>query len=289
MRPLGDNKPGCTPCGVAYATCKVAFDSGCFGVYGAPSRCWGGVCGRFGPVGPGSLCGARRRIKEFRCDGEIKVLGLARNITERYKMTRGLKRLRNSIYLSVLIFTVCGVLGLSFGGLFLYADGKEEPDFFFNSDPEFELVRVRYLGKMTNSVSMYILYANGRLLYKRTDYSGERIFIQSEVELSHDQVTDLVNQIVNSGLMEASTSKLKQKMGIGKHRLYTSSDSSTMHFIVNLESYRPPGHADAQPATINLSLENPTGSRLRYPDIEEIQCITSVAQELIAYSRGTEE
>lgn len=191
------------------------------------------------------------------------------------------------LYASALIFVVFGVFGL--GSLFLYADGKEEPAFFFSADPDFELVKVQYFGKMTNTASRYILYADGRLLYKRTDYSGDKIFDQSEVKLSHDRVADLVRKIVNSGLMEASTSKLKQKMSIGKYRLYTSSDGSTMHFSVNLESYRPHGQADAQPATVNLSLENPTGSRLRYPDVEEVQCITSVAQELIAYSQGLEE
>lgn len=167
----------------------------------------------------------------------------------------------------------------------IYANDSEQPSFFFNPDPGVKLLEIKYLGGMSHFIEVYTLYADGRLAVQQTDHSGASVYSTSELSLSFDEITRLLEEIVKSGLMESGTEKLKTKMKEAGHRLYAASDSGSMFLTVNLEGYRASGKEKVEQISVNISLKDPIGAARMYPNLPEVQCLAGLTRDMLRYKR----
>ena len=168
--------------------------------------------------------------------------------------------------------------GLSWVGIPAAASERE---FWITPDPGFVLIDLEFPGAQTPTSSIYTLYADGRLVVKSQGVDGT-IFRSMEHQVSAEAVTALLDDLVNSKIMEFDRAEVEERMG-PKRRTFHISDDGGMRLFIGLQHYRAPGASAAKPAEVMIHMgRNPRFLAHHYPEIEEIQSLS----RLVGWSYG---
>jgi hypothetical protein len=167
----------------------------------------------------------------------------------------------------------------------LHAGEDNAVRFFFSSDPEWKLLVAESLGAATGLGTSYTLYADGRLEIHEINYKLENIGTSLVHDLTHEEASALVQDVVGAGLLEWNEEQIQREMRQAGGSPYIVSDGATLRLRIDLKNYRRPGKEDFEPASVKIVFKNPTIVAVRYPQVEEIQSLAAVAIKLRSYKQ----
>lgn len=188
-------------------------------------------------------------------------------------------------WLAAILCTGIFVSGLGF----LYAGGNEEREFFFNPDPAVELLAAQSVGSTTGLGISYTLYADGRLEIYEINYKSEKIGEALSYELTYEETLALIQEAVDSGLVEWNRVQIQENMRNSRSSAYTVIDGATFRLKIAIETYREAAEKDFRPVSVSIVFNSPTIVARRYPEIREIQGLATIANKLSAYRQKAQE
>jgi hypothetical protein len=177
----------------------------------------------------------------------------------------------------------CLVVG-AVAGLGVFSFGQTtKGEFWLNSDPGLELLKVKTVARQTGITFTSILHGDGRLVMQVGDYGGSVIFETLELELAYEEVITLMRAVVDAGLMEYDDERARLKMGYQGKRVFTVNDGLTFFLTVNLPGYQGPGQREPSSRSVSIVLDDPQTVADLYPEIEELQGLKKIDSALRAY------
>lgn len=159
--------------------------------------------------------------------------------------------------------------------------------YFFSSDPGLELLKVRYVGGSTGGIVSYSVYADGRFVYRLTDATNDETVYEAEARLTHDELLALLDLAVDGGLIEFDEESTIRQMESTSPIGYLP-DSSTMILDILLPNYQKSAESEATTVSKSIRAKAPIWRAQRYPEIQELQALASIARSLNDYKSRAE-
>ncbi len=187
------------------------------------------------------------------------------------------------------IASTVALLALAIAGVTMLSTaphtGADEPvesgEFWFDPDPEHVLISARFSNNQTANVWIYDLFADGHLTYRLTTQRGEDYDNTVEQDLSFEDTRALVGLAVDGRLMDYEAVRVRAAMGPVTHY---RSHTGTVRLKIDLPHYQRPGQDDA-PAVIEISVGDVAGKAKRYPNIPEIQALSTLFSALRSHRK----
>jgi hypothetical protein len=167
----------------------------------------------------------------------------------------------------------------------LHAREDSVERFYFSSDPQLKLLVADFLGTATGLGTSYTLYADGRLEINDINYKMEKVGTTLVHVLTHQEVSRLIQEAVDANLLEWNKERIQGEMRKAENSPYIVSDGATVRLQINLEKYRKSDKEDFGPASVRIVFSNPTIVAARYPRIDEIQSLATIAKTLRRYKQ----
>lgn len=179
---------------------------------------------------------------------------------------------------SLILIAVTSIGLLSFGG-----EAKRE--LAFNPDPAFALLKATYSGSSSGAKLTYVLFADGRLLMES---GGRAVWESLELELTYEQVTELLRYAVDAGLMEYDEEKVLREMDY-RPRVVSVQDAGSLKLTIDLPSYQGPGQEGSVPKSTTIRFKGASAYAQEFPAIEELQGLAQIEAALQKYKEIARE
>ena len=163
------------------------------------------------------------------------------------------------------------------------AGGEEaQPSFVISPDPAVAVISVLTSGGSSRYQRETALYGDGRLV--TTVRQQEALRSSQEVELSFQEMEELVRIVIEGGLMEWTWEDYNRKIrdSLGGHRPASSSDSPMQRFTIRLEEYRAAAGAAAGPVEVHVDTVPPRFLKSVNPglEVEEVDALIALSSAI---------
>ncbi len=163
-----------------------------------------------------------------------------------------------------------GIAFISVAVLFVASAAEEQPEFWYPTDPELELIRIDFFGGMRGTQSRYSVFADGRLVIKRT--AREDLAIP----LSDAQVDELVATAVNGQLLNVD--EARQVILRDLPRKIINSDAGAVRVTVTIPNFKRTASAKESEVTQQVTLAQFSTYATHFSDVEEVGCIVQLTR-----------
>lgn len=179
---------------------------------------------------------------------------------------------------SFFIVLAVGVLVLGFR---VTARAGGEPEFWYPTDPELELLRIEFFGGMLGQQLRYSIYADDRLVIKRTGQED------LDILLSTEQARALVSAAVGGQLVEMTKARESELKNLASK--YVNSDSGAVRLTLRLPHFKESADAEEREVNGQLTLMKMSTYANHFTDVPEVACIVEVTRVVRAYEKQYRE
>lgn len=191
-----------------------------------------------------------------------------------------------------LMRSIATTVGLFLCSVMLLAESSQSgTNFTFSADPSETVLVVTYSGGTLGVTSSFSLHGDGRLEY-RSEISGSgspTLLEKLEIELTYQEVENLLRVAADFGLVEASKESVEDKIRELHPRrdLPIKTDGGYMTIRISLTSYSR-GEEEYGPLTNKITLYTPSHLSQRY-DVKELHGFADLGRQMTEFKRLARE
>ena len=158
---------------------------------------------------------------------------------------------------------------------------SSQRSFSLGDDPSFIALGVEFSGGLSGTTVSYSLDAEGSLVIEFSAAGPDRKILRTlSTSLTRDEMSALLDPLVESGFIETRRSELYKEMEASRGGIPHTTDASDMCTALHLSRYKGPGRLIPTSAHNRLCVHSPEALAKKFTEINVIQSLHNVQIQL---------